>query len=395
MRAFQLLALALLGSYTGTAALPVATHVQGPITVLRADTQRGECVPRSSKRWITASAQRIEGVGPVWATTVTLGDQHLSVLIDTGSADFWVTGTELPESQRGPHRLYDSSRSTSVEEQGQGAETETFRVDYAFPGASGHVVRERVAVGDMTPAPVPVGVATKIGPFLVDQPFDGVMGLAFKSMNTFRPNQSPTFMELIQDSLDLPVFTINFVAGDGKDQQQGGTLEFGRIDHSQYSGELVVVPVNNRTDGSWTVDSVWLSVNGVSVVQDMLVDTGGGHFMRVHPSIADAYWSQIQGSRRSDDKHGYWGFPCDAPLLDFKLKFLNGGGEVVIPGRFMNAGKLTDGAPDPLCTGALQGRHGRGSVAALFFEAFFVVFNQADPSISIAPHAKPSTQGER
>lgn len=59
-----------------------------------------------------------------------------------------------------------------------------FQVDYAFPGASGYVVRELVTVGNISPALMPVGVATKIGPFLVDQPFDGVLGLAFKSMNT-------------------------------------------------------------------------------------------------------------------------------------------------------------------------------------------------------------------
>lgn len=139
--------------------------------------------------------------------------------------------------------------------------------------------------------------------------------------------------------------------------------------------------------------------------------------MRVHPSIANAYWSQIHGSRRSKSRQRLWGFPCGASLPDFIVKFGSGeGGEVVIPGRLMNAGLLGDGAPEPrefllssnssrcgsvvsgdpeiranqeplVCTGALQGRQGRGSFGAIFFEAFFVVFNQAEPSISVAPHA--------
>lgn len=80
-------------------------------------------------------------------------------------------------------------------------------------------------------------------------------------------------MELVQETLDLPVFTINFFPGEGEDQQdqQVGSCEFGRIDHSLYRGELVSVPVNNRTDGSWTIDSVELSVNSVRVVQSLLV----------------------------------------------------------------------------------------------------------------------------
>lgn len=88
---------------------------------------------------------------------------------------------------------------------------------------------------------------------------------------------------------------------------------------------------------------------------------------------------------------------------------------MVIPGWLMNAGRLSNGAPEPrefvllskstlcgsvvsgdpgiranqeppVCTGALQGRQGRGSFGAIFFEAFYVVFNQAEPSISVAPH---------
>lgn len=68
--------------------------------------------------------------------------------------------------------------------------------------------------------------------------------------------------------------------------------------------------------------------------------------MIVEPSIAKAYWARIHNSRRSKGKDRYWGFPCDARLLDFKLKFFNGR-EVVIPGRFMNAGRLNGGAPKP------------------------------------------------
>ncbi|MCJ1265122.1 hypothetical protein MMC22_004997 [Lobaria immixta] len=216
-----------------------------------------------------AVAKNVEQGGPVWVTPVTVGNQEFSVVIDTGSADFWVTGVELPESQQGSHRLYDSTRSPTSTK----LVKEWFQVNYSFLGASGYVVRERVTVGNITHDLMPVGVATNIGPYLVDMPFGGILGLAFKAENSVRPDQSATFMELVQQTLDLPVFTINFFPGERHNQQKKhvGTCEFGRIDHSLYSGELVSVPVNNRTDGSWTIEFVEMTVRRVRVIQSFLV----------------------------------------------------------------------------------------------------------------------------
>lgn len=92
----------------------------------------------------------------------------------------WVTGIELPESQQGSHRLYDSTRSPTSTKLAM----EWFQVNYSFLGASGYVVRERVTVGNITHDLMPVGVATNIGPYLVDMPFGGILGLAFKAENS-------------------------------------------------------------------------------------------------------------------------------------------------------------------------------------------------------------------
>ena len=80
-----------------------------------------------------------------------------------------------------------------------------------------------------------------------------------------RPDQSKTFMEYAQSSLDIPVFTANL-----RPDNQDGTLEFGFIDHSLYSGDLSTVSVNNSTDGSWTVDQVTFATGNVQITQQML-----------------------------------------------------------------------------------------------------------------------------
>jgi len=61
---------------------------------------------------------------------------------------------------------------------------------------------------------------------------------------------------------------------------------------------------------------------------------------------------------------------------------------------YLDGGLLTS-ATAGICRGALQGASGiagvssLGSVAAPFFLRFFVVFNQAEPSISFALQVQP------
>ena len=85
--------------------------------------------------------------------------------------------------------------------------------------------------------------------------------------------------------------------------------------------------------------------------------------MWVEPAVADAYWSQVQGSVYHDGDPGYWGFPCDEELPDFELEI--GDGKAVIPGRLMSAGYLND-------TGALPRKCLLLSfIPALFFHPIF------------------------
>lgn len=64
------------------------------------------------------------------------------------------------------------------------AEDEKFGVNYSFEGASGYVVNERVTISDVSLQAMPVGIATHIGPYIVNQEYDGLLGLGFKYGNS-------------------------------------------------------------------------------------------------------------------------------------------------------------------------------------------------------------------
>lgn len=208
----------------------------------------------------------------------------------------WVASTGLPHEQRGTHKLYNPSASTTALR----AAGEKFSVNYSFEGASGYVVQEHVDIGGTLVIDMPVGVATKLGPRLVNETlYDGILGLAFKSGNSsksslalwiliypiahfqntnvvsqVRPHQAMTLMEYAQAGLDEPVFTVNL-----RPDNQEGALEFGYIDPSLYSGRLIGSSVNNVIDGSWTVTNVIMMTGNFHIVQDMLFGTS--------PSLSD------------------------------------------------------------------------------------------------------------
>ena len=106
--------------------------------------------------------------------------------------------------------------------------------------------------------------------------------------------------------------------------------------------------------------------------------------MEVDPSVAAAYWGQISGAvdtSAAQDGSG-WTFPCGTQLPDFDVIF--NGATVTVPNALI-AG--SPGSNPQMCNANLLGMAGRGMVGVPFWLSQYVVFNQADPSISFAPKA--------
>jgi aspergillopepsin I len=93
-----------------------------------------------------------------------------------------VFSAELPKSQQSGHELYDPSKSDTSEEL-QGA---TWKISYGDgSGASGNVYTDTVNVGGTVVTGQAVELASKISAqFEQDENNDGLLGLAFSSINT-------------------------------------------------------------------------------------------------------------------------------------------------------------------------------------------------------------------
>jgi aspergillopepsin I len=94
----------------------------------------------------------------------------------------WVFSSELPSSQSSGHSIYNPSKSSTAKKL-SGA---TWNISYGDgSGASGDVYTDTVDVGGTTVTGQAVELAKTISAqFQQDQDNDGLLGLAFSSINT-------------------------------------------------------------------------------------------------------------------------------------------------------------------------------------------------------------------
>ncbi|KAL8706835.1 MAG: hypothetical protein Q9225_007905, partial [Loekoesia sp. 1 TL-2023] len=254
----------------------------------------------------------------------------MTLMIDTGSSDFWVHGPKSP-----------NANGTNAVQILTG---QTFSIDYqATQGlyVRGPVVSTEVAIGGVSVPNMPVGLAAEMD---FGYPLDGFLGLGFQGINTVRPTPQPTFMIAAQPQLQLPIFSLNL-----NPNPESSTLSFGTIDTTKYKGTLMTAPVNNATYSSWVVEAVTLTSGTASITQPMLFDSGGSDTTTASPDFVRAYWAQVPASMNitlgNDDGSNdvMWIFPCAATLPDLYISIGGAGGSntpVTIAGSKFNGGEF-------------------------------------------------------
>ena len=309
-----------------------------------------EAFTSASASELVAGANGSSGSGETGDTTATpeqndseflapinIGGQTLMMDFDTGSSDLWVFSTDLPTSESTSHTLYDPSKSSTF----QNMTGSTFQIQYGDgSGASGVVGTDTVNIGGAAVTSQAVELATSVSAeFVQDALSDGLVGLAFSSLNSVQPQPQNTFFANVQSSLAEPLFTANLK------HATAGAYEFGVIDNSQFVGDIAYIPVDN-SQGFWQFSSTSFAVGNGSTQQNegaspALADTGTS-LMVVDDNVAQAYWGQVQGSV-NDAQQGGFVFPCgqgspDPP--DFHVAM--GDNVATIPGALMNFAQVAE-----------------------------------------------------
>ena len=117
--------------------------------------------------------------------------------------------TETPSSESAGHTLYNPSNS--------GTKLQGYSWDITYgdqSGAAGDVYSDKVVVGGVTATKQAVEAATSVSAsFTQNTDNDGLMGLAFSSINTVTPKSQTTFFDTVKSTLAKGLFTADLKAG--------------------------------------------------------------------------------------------------------------------------------------------------------------------------------------
>lgn len=167
------------------------------------------------------------------------------MVLDTGSSNLWVPGSDCSSIACFLHSKYDSSASSTFKKNG----TE-FEIRYGSGSLSGFVSQDTLQIGDLKVKGQDFAEATsEPGLAFAFGRFDGILGLGYDtiSVNKMVP---PFYNMLNQKLLDEPVFA--FYLGDTNKEGDNSEATFGGVDKNHYTGELTKIPL--RRKAYWEVD---------------------------------------------------------------------------------------------------------------------------------------------
>ena len=249
----------------------------------------------------------------------------------------WVFSSELPANEQSGHILYNPSKSSTAKLDSG----ETWSISYGDgSSASGNVYFDTVSVGATTVTGQGVELAEKVSTeFEDDTQSDGLLGLAFDSINTGTPNKLQTFFGNAIPTLAAPLFTANLKKG------EPGNYNFGYIDTTEYTGSITYTTVNTA-NGFWEFTGNGYAVGSGSFVStsiDAIADTGTT-LLYLPSAAVTAYYAKVSGAKYSSTEGGYI-FPCSATLPSITLGI--GSYKAVVPGTYINYAPATGSCKSP------------------------------------------------
>lgn len=233
--------------------------------------------------------------------------RNFRVLMDSGSADFWIGG-EGCQSQGGGncgnHTLLGPKSSSSFVESGK-----RFEIRYGSGTVEGNLVTDNINIAGLTLNKHLFGVAlSETVDFSGNSTtFDGVMGLAKSSVSQ---QMVPTPVEALASNALISSAITSYKISRLSDDTNDGQITFGCLDYTKFDPDTLVTFPNVNTQGFWEGDISSVAVNGKDLglnARTAILDTGTTLIIAPAEDAA-AVHAQIPGSKSDGD--GGFIIPC-------------------------------------------------------------------------------------
>ncbi|XP_032074228.1 gastricsin-like [Thamnophis elegans] len=221
---------------------------------------------------------------------ITIGTppQKFMVLFDTGSSNLWVPSVYCQSDACRNHPLFNPSQSSTYSSKGQ-----TFAIQYGSGSLTGVFGYDTVTIQGIPITKQEFGLSeTEPGSTFVYAKYDGILGLAYPYLSA---GGATTVMQgmIRENLLDAPLFS--FYLSRKPSTEDGGSLIFGGIDSSLYTGQINWSPVTQDFYWQIAVDKFMVDnqvTNWCSQGCQAIVDTGTS-FLTVPGQFFDSLMQHI------------------------------------------------------------------------------------------------------
>jgi len=245
-------------------------------------------------------------VGYIATVQVGTPARDFSILMDSGSADFWIGGEGCQGDTGGGcgnHVFLGSQSSSTFTDTGN-----NFQITYGSGQVSGDIITDNLSIAGLALNKHTFGVALTESVQFSDNSakFDGLMGLAKSTLSTQKVPTPPE--SLAQQGLIKQAIT-SYKISRLSDGLNDGQITFGGLDQSKFDPNTLVTFKNINQNGFWE-GSMSVSVNGKSLgLQGRTAILDTGTTLIIAPAAdAKALHAKIPGSK-SDGQGGYI-IPC-------------------------------------------------------------------------------------
>ncbi|KAI1628267.1 aspartic peptidase domain-containing protein [Exophiala viscosa] len=344
---------------------------------------------------VTATDQQNDSL---YTCPVAIGTpaQTLNLDFDSGSSDLWCWSTELSKSTQSAgkgHTIFDPSKSSTFKT----SSGSTWQIQYGdSSSASGTVGTDNIEIGNITVKNQAIELANKLSSqFTQDASSDGLLGLAFGSINTVKPTAVKTPVEnmIAQDDIPSSAELFTVYLGSIKDANEESFYTFGQIDESiiPSGSSIAYTPVDN-SQGFWTFSSTSASVNGKTIQlsgNTAIADTGTT-LLLTSDSVCEAIYGAIPGAKQDTTQQG-WVFPADTAESDLPtVTFMVGDTPITIEKEhFAFAG----GADGSMVYGGIQSRGDQDFdiFGDTFLQNVYAVFDVGNTRFGVVQRAAPTS----
>uniref|UniRef100_A0A093UKD8 Aspartic protease pep1 n=1 Tax=Talaromyces marneffei PM1 TaxID=1077442 RepID=A0A093UKD8_TALMA len=306
-----------------------------------------------------------------YLVSVKVGKDTLLLDFDTTLSDLWVFARET--EGRGAHNYYDTSS-------GKVLSGYTWSLTYGDGGnVRGKVFKDIVEIGGVVADEQAVEAAESASTSITyNLESDGVVGLAFPTINQIKPIPQKPFFENVKPSLREPVLAAALK------YQNPGTFEFGFINPGRYLGEIAFTSVNTHR-GLWEFTTDGYCVKECSdefptgEPFNAVLDSAISLLILNHKIVTDFY-TYVPSAHYSPEVGGII-FKCDVEVPDLIINI--GDYAAAVSGKHIKYANMGDGN----CFGGIQSDNGYGVniLGNIFFKNSYIVFvNDKRPMLGFA-----------